>query len=251
MGCHHSVPLNVTTSIESYIHTQAEPYIGLAAGAKTPSSYNSSTKLVVNDLSGSSCQPTLRNAKYDIFLLNGLESTNGIQIIGQKVNNKHQMILQDNRGNPIAICMLKPGFGLRYNIYAFHPIQAGQKATTQKYGNRSLYQWAECSKRWASSSDYKLKIWNGVEYTKRYLVESIKPLPGHDKLLVRSFGIPACLLEQTKSNYGSESWNATLAPGIDPCLMVYLIAIIINLNKYHRNNNTSGGGCGGCGGCGG
>jgi hypothetical protein len=256
MGCTNSLPLDVTTSIESSIHTQVEPYIGLAARATTPNAFGVSTKLVVNDLSGRFCRPTLKNARYDIILQNDQESAKRIQIIGQT----HQMVLHDDSRKPIAACMWKPGFGYRYILYAFHPIQVGQQASTQKHNNRSLYQWAECSKRCMSSS-YKLKIWNGTEYTKRYLVESIKPLfENFDKLLVRSFGIPACLFEQTKFFYGSESWNGTVAPGIDPYLMVYLIAIIINLNKHHRVDSTTGGGwggggggagCGGGGGCGG
>ena len=157
-------------------------------------------------------------------------------VLGKTACSKGKLVLKDVGGNPFAVIAKRPiRYDVRYDIYAVEPVSPHQKPSNLKIHelkgqeNDNLYLWS----RVVSSIKGKVSIdmYSGQYGLKTdvYKVEKLKM--GFFKAkttVVSKQGRAAALVKQGTFPDGVQgpAWEGVIGPGIDPCLMVCLIAIL-------------------------
>jgi hypothetical protein len=229
MGCQHSKPIPSASTFD-IIHTQTEPYLGAGTNA-VPRTDGIRTELVVKERAFRSWS----GDSFTIRVPNGDSYADGIQIKGKALSLRDKMVLEDGNGSPIAICMrtllkLVPTF----RIYSFVPIIEGQSPSDEKHCDRPLYVWAECINQ-PLSVQYTLALWNGTNFARTFVSDKVGPVFGLQNVLVSKYDQPVCMMLQTRFEFcQGQVWKVTVAPGVDPCLMICFVAIIDEMMERRK-----------------
>ena len=156
------------------------------------------------------------------------------KVVGVFFSMRNRVVIKDMDGNPIA-CVLDKIFSASpaMFIYGFKPYYEGQQPTSETYEDLPLYAWAKVWKlAFSLEPIYMIQMAKGNdEYTKATYETS------DYKAWAPGFAAPrlsvvkgankekggCCLIDRSTVQYeGRNVYDVTVAPGIDPTLMIGL-----------------------------
>lgn len=155
---------------------------------------------------------------------------NGLKMKGKVFAMRDQMTLVDGNGEMVAVCLRKFELvGQTFKIYVPNPRFPGQKRSNQDYnGIAPLYTY--CEVRREPFSMMQLVFMDGKEGRPEFVITRAGGM-WPKKRLVKRRGIPAALMEGGTWGGNFNSYNLTINPGIDPCLMVCICAICDEMDE--------------------
>jgi hypothetical protein len=154
-----------------------------------------------------------------------------MQVI-KKMASRHayKAVLRDNHGQPRAVLLKNiANDSLRFQIYGFELYIPGQwpSSSVKKNNGRHLYLWGTVVGGGLLGNRMKqLTLWmiNGTQYkvkrVGRAFIGRQHTLYRYRVLSNRNNQVCADIQQQ------NDSWNISVGPGIDPCLMIALTAIL-------------------------
>lgn len=154
-------------------------------------------------------------------------------IKGQMFTFRDRMVLRDSKGAVIGV-MLKMFFRWQetFKIYGFRPFVEGQAASDQRYNNRVLYPWAEIAEQFMSVQRV-MTMADGTKYVADQVVGFLAP---QNMRLTCSGNVCAGAKQSNwAADFGGKSWEITVGPGIDPCLICCFIAVVDEMKENRRN----------------
>ena len=153
---------------------------------------------------------------------------NGLKMKGKTWAIRDAMALVDGNGDVIAVCMRK--FGLiaeTFKIYTSFPALPGQAPSAQKHNGENLYTY--CEVRRIPFSTQQEVIMEGEEVATYMINRSGGFWP--KTRTVRKRGTVAALLQGGTWGGNFNSYNITINPGIDPCLIVCFCAVCDEMDE--------------------
>ena len=169
------------------------------------------------------------------FTVKDSDGTAYCKVVGILLSMRQRVLIKDMDGNPIA-CILEKVMSMSpaMFIYGFKPFYEGQQPTPETQDGKPLYAWA--------------KVWNVVtSLTPMYMIQMAN---GNDSYTRASYetadykswapGVAAprlsvvkgadktkggcCLIDRATLQFeGMNVYDVTVAPGIDPILMIGLV----------------------------
>ena len=152
-------------------------------------------------------------------------------IKGVAMSMRDRMIVQDSHtGNPVAVILrMFLQFENTYKIYTFTPNIPGQAPSgTQKHAGRDLYEFATCKDKFMSVQVTMTTI-DGI----RYVSDAVGSSFGVYRQLRLARNGKACMhmIETNLGIFTGNQWELKIAPGIDPVLMVALMAVVDEMHE--------------------
>jgi hypothetical protein len=165
----------------------------------------------------------------------------GIPLIADR-----RLILQDKNDKVIAACHQYPLGKLTddpWLIYGSTPMHPGDGPSDKKHGDTVLYNWARIAYS-ESSRNYQVKLWDGKHYHAALKAQPLTKALVHfpdDPVWIRTYGksqviqpynndkIIYATCKKTKFDEAEGKmigWDLTIAPGIDPVLMLCITACL-------------------------
>jgi hypothetical protein len=167
-----------------------------------------------------------------------------IAITAKTANTKNRVTLLSQKGEALGVVQQAIHLTKQtYHIYGLDPLQKGEKrhhaAPVDKvhHQGRALFPYGVVEVK--SGDDVSLNVYQpsaGAYRPDVYTLERLSTKSGGwfstKPFLVKRLGIPAALLRKGDFPDGitGPAWDATVAPGIDPILIVGLIAIMDTQN---------------------
>ena len=222
MGCTESVPAPSTFDVPHKVHPNIEP-LGVNHGAAPA---NHKQEIIVKEKlfswSGDS---------FKIKLRDGRSLGNGLAINGKVWAFRDQMVLLDTVHNtPVAVCLRKfEVFKQTFKIYTTYPNFPGQTPSDRKLNGTALFTYARVERIPLSTKQLVFLEAGKSENPSYTIVRAGSLWP--KKRTIHKNGHPAALLQGGTWEGNWNSYLITIAPGIDPCLMVCLSAICDEMDE--------------------
>ena len=147
--------------------------------------------------------------------------------VRRSINDPFRVVIKDTDGNPIALISFRKGRG---SIDGFRPLFAGQLPISEKQDGMPLYAWAKIAR--GGETWLRVAMANPNGNTKYDYQASITSDSKHASVIKANLG--CCLMdrsivrvEASPGIYVREHvYDVTIAPGIDPVLMIGLTIFI-------------------------
>jgi len=166
-----------------------------------------------------------------------LEASVPYDLVGKTSHSKDRLVLKDRDGHTIGVIVKRyVHYDRRFDIYGVQPISPSQRpAENQRTKDGDpLYLRARVIGNLKGKLSIDMFSGNNRFRTDVYRVHKLKTgfLEGKTLYFTKQDRMVA-LLKQGAFPKGVQgpAWDGTIAPGIDPCLMVCLIAILDETNK--------------------
>jgi len=166
-----------------------------------------------------------------------LEASVPYDLVGKTSHSKDRLVLKDRDGHTIGVIVKRyVHYDRRFDIYGVQPISPSQRpAENQRTKDGDpLYLRARVIGNLKGKLSIDMFSGNNRFRTDVYRVHKLKTgfLEGKTLYFTKQDRM-AALLKQGAFPKGVQgpAWDGTIAPGIDPCLMVCLIAILDETNK--------------------
>lgn len=176
-----------------------------------------------------------------------VEYAGGLQLKRFASNERMRVALLDGHGATIAVCIQMHTISMtRFKVYGTTEKYEGQKPSkNQKHGGAPLYAWANIEQKW--NQHFEMEIAHhrdeGSAPSKANFGTEKVPSPTGPLTLVKKDDKPAASLKEEGNFLNSASekrWELTVAPGIDPCMMVCLVATMIKCDQKRQENMSLG-----------
>lgn len=165
---------------------------------------------------------SLNGNNFEIKTRAGHSLNGGIKIQGKALAWRGQMVLLDRQNAPIAVCLHEFQLvGLTYNIYTLKPLYQGQSMSDRNHEGKALYSYAKVVLE-PFSLQKNVFLYN--QSAPSYTIHRVGDL-WPKKRAIRRQGVTAALVEGGTWEGNWSSYLVTICPGIDPCLIVCLVAI--------------------------
>lgn len=153
---------------------------------------------------------------------------------------RERAVIDDANGTPVC-CILEKmlSVGPSYFIYSFKPYFDGQQPSGEKEGGKDLYAWAKVWKKVMSMiAEYEICMAVGDDTYQppgSGLFKAKAPAMASTKLQVTKDGRGCALIDRGVIGFDdfvdNVGWTLTISKGIDPVLMISLIAIADAINN--------------------
>jgi hypothetical protein len=166
----------------------------------------------------------------------GIRYTDGtpfeVDIKGQVLTLRDRMVLIDSKGAVIGV-MLRMFLRLQqtFKIYGLRPFKEGQAPSDQVHEGKALYAWAEVLEKFMSVQ----RIMTMADGTK-YVADQVGSYLGPQHLRLTRNGKVCASAKQLNwaADFGGTSWDITIGPGADPCLICCFIAVIDEMKENRK-----------------
>jgi hypothetical protein len=139
------------------------------------------------------------------------------------------MVLVDGNNAPVAVCVRKSKLlGQSFKIYSTGPLYPGQNPSGRKYNQCTLYTHAKVDQDFLSSVQ---QVTLDNESSPSYTVQQLWPM---NRVVKQHDERPAAFITGGPLEDNWHSYLLTINPGIDPCLMVCLVAICDEMDKIGK-----------------
>mmetsp|Transcript_50472 Transcript_50472/g.110107 ORF Transcript_50472/g.110107 Transcript_50472/m.110107 type:complete len:220 (-) Transcript_50472:134-793(-) len=170
----------------------------------------------------------------DSFKIKKEDGTEFMQVQGKVMTMRDRMTLKDMDNKPIAVC-IKKVFSLAPSFYIYGlraPIE-GQAESGETEDGMPLYSWAKAKKDvCAMPQTYTLCMATGNDTFEDGSYGAEPPGFCSPKLSVKKNGSGAALIDRAVFQFECKnSYKVTVAPGIDPVLMVAFVACVDELKE--------------------
>jgi hypothetical protein len=219
------------------VHKELDPSIIPSVGSST--THSSPTHLIVRE------NLFRWSGDINITTTEGAPFRNGLKVLGNVVRD--QMVLVDattcSGAPPIAVCMRKAKlFGQCFKIYSTRPFYPSQRPSkSHKYNHRhALYTHAKVEQQLAAAPSSRrrrgqLQVTFASETSPSYTVQHLGP---NKRVIMRQEQQQQQLAASIQGGFYRGKWNShliTIVPGNDPCLMLCLVAICDEMDKFGVN----------------
>ncbi|GAX09351.1 hypothetical protein FisN_6Lh278 [Fistulifera solaris] len=161
-----------------------------------------------------------------------------VDIKGQVLTLRDRMILRDSKGNVVGV-MLRMFLRLQqtFKIYGLRPFKDSQAPSDQMFEGKALYTWAEVVEKFMSVQ----RIMTMADGT-RYVADQVGSFLGPQHLRLTYNGRVCASARQLNwaADFGGTSWDLTIGPGVDPCLICCFIAVIDEMKENRKNETNLG-----------
>lgn len=214
------------------VHKELDPSIIPSLGSST--THSSATHLIVRE--------NLFRWSGDISITTteGGPFPNGLKVLGKVVRD--QMVLVDGTtcsgAPPIAVCMRKAKlFGQCFKIYSTRPFYPSQRPSkSHRYNHHhALYTHAKVEQQRTAPSSRRrgqLQVTFASATSPSYTVQHLGP---NKRVIMRQHQKLAASIQ---GGFYQGKWNShliTIVPGNDPCLMLCLVAICDEMDRFGVN----------------
>lgn len=155
------------------------------------------------------------------------------EVVCKTANVKDRVIIADCEENVFALIIQSIHLTSQsYTIYGIEPIFPRQKPSPHRYENHNLFAWAKVTALSKKSLSVDVCDERGFE-AEVYTLERVDAgsqghLFGSKPVLVKKYGQAAAILRQGEFHDGISGpvWSGTVAPGVDPAMLIGFIAIL-------------------------
>lgn len=212
MGCNNSLPAEETFIVKH-----------------RPDSANIVDELVDEQSSLKLCvKEKLFSWSGDTFKIKKGDGSDFLEVKGVVMSMRDRMVLRDLSGNPIAVCLRKMlSLEASFYIYTLKPRVNGQQVSSESEDGKPLYSWAKVNKDMMTlPQSYSIYMATGHDEFDNGSYKGESPGIGSPKMSIKKGGQGACLVDRAVFQFDCMNCYAlTVAPGIDPALMICFTAI--------------------------
>ncbi|GAX22032.1 hypothetical protein FisN_6Hu279 [Fistulifera solaris] len=153
-------------------------------------------------------------------------------IKGQTFTFRDRMVLRDTKEEVIGVMVkVMSRTQQTIKIYGLRPFTAGQISSEQRYKSSALYLWAEVTEL-LTSFQYVMTMADGTEY----VADPVGGFVGSQNMRLTRNGKVCAALRQINwaADFEGKTWDVTVDPGVDPCLICCFIVVIDEMNENRR-----------------
>lgn len=170
----------------------------------------------------------------DSFKIRNGDGTEILQVKGAVMSLRDRMVLRDLSGVVVAVCLAKVlSIEKSFYIYSPEPRVEGQGPSSETEDGKPLYSWAKVNLDMLSiPKSYTIYMATGHDEFDNgaYRGENIGVLS--PKMTVRKNGKGCCLVDRAVFEFECNNcYGLTIAPGIDPALMICFTVITDELKE--------------------